>query len=109
MSKQKHGRLGITAMFRIDESMKTVFAMMLGAITSVGTFFSGAINKFSINMASVPVLSMEYLYLVFTAFVMGMAGAFGGLVIREAYKAIVKIIFPHKSKNTQSNSKDDDE
>jgi hypothetical protein len=96
-------------MFKIDESMKTMLAMSAGAITSVGTFFSGAINKFSITMASVPVLSIEYLHMVFTALVMGMAGAVGGLIIRETYKAIVKAIFPNSSKSTQSNSKEDDE
>jgi hypothetical protein len=39
MSRQNHGRLGIIAMFKIDESMKTMLAMSAGAITSVGTFF----------------------------------------------------------------------
>jgi hypothetical protein len=96
-------------MFRIDESMKTTLAMSVGAITSMGTFFSGAINKFSITMASVPVLSIEYLYIVFTAFVTGMAGAFGAWVLRETFKLLSKVLFPKKSNNTQSNSKEDDE
>jgi hypothetical protein len=47
--------------------------------------------------------------MVFTALVMGMAGAVGGLIIRETYKAIAKAIFPNSSKSTQSNSKEDDE
>lgn len=76
--------------------------MSAGALTSVGTFFSGTINNFNIAVASVPVLSIEYLYMIFTALVMGMAGALGGLIIREAYKGITKVIFPDKE-NTNKN------
>jgi hypothetical protein len=95
-------------MFRIDEQMKTILAMSAGAITSMGTFFSGAINKYSITMASVPVLSIEFLYIVFTAFVTGMAGAFGAWVLRETFKIFSKVLFPENS-NQKRNSKDDDE
>lgn len=95
-------------MFRIDESMKTMLAMSVGAITSMGTFFSGAINKFSITMASVPVLSIEFLYIVFTAFVTGMAGAFGAWVLRETFKLLSKLFSLDKS-NQSHNSKDNDE
>jgi len=70
--------------------------MMLGAITSTATYFSGAINKFSVTMASVPVLSIEFLYIVFTAFVTGMAGAFGGWFIRKMIKLFSRLIFTGK-------------
>jgi hypothetical protein len=95
-------------MLRIDEQMKTTLAMSAGALTSMGTYFSGAINKFSVTMASVPVLSIEFLYIVFTAFVTGMAGAFGAWVLRETFKLISKFLFPDNS-NQKRNSKDNDE
>jgi H+/Cl- antiporter ClcA len=91
-------------MIRIDESMKTLLAMIIGAFTSLGTYVSGSISSFSINMSSIQFLSLEYLYMIITAIFLGMAGALGGLIVRETYKAVCNILFPENS-----NKKDDDE
>lgn len=73
----------------MTEELKTLGAMIVGGATSVTTLISGSINNFNLQIATVQVLSIEYATMLFTAVLVGAAGALGGLIVREGYKLIV--------------------
>lgn len=96
-------------MLTISESTKTFLAMFIGGITSVGAGMINIVKGYSIKiMASVPIFSLEYLEMIVTAILLGMAGAFGGLIIREGYKAIMEYLFPGYFKRHNKNSSDEE-
>ena len=81
--------------------------MIIGGLTSLGASVTNVIKGYSIKLvASVPFLSFEYFEMLMTALLLGMAGALGGLIIRESYKFICKTFFPEYYKTF---SKKDDE
>lgn len=76
---------------RLDESAKTVLAMTVGGATSIITGVTNVIKGYSIKLiASIPMFSLEYLEMLFTAFLLGVVGALGGLLVRETYKYLTK-------------------
>lgn len=94
------GTHGLIDMIRIDESTKNILAMLVGAITSVGASFTNAIKGYSLKaIASVPFMSFEYMEMLATALLVGMAGATGGLIVREAFKLVCKKFFPEYYKS----------
>lgn len=82
----------------MDESMKNAVAMILGAITSIGASVTGFIDGYSFTLlTSVPIMSWEFLGSIITAFILGASGALGGMIIRDAYKAIFKGLTKEKN------------
>ena len=74
--------------------------MTVGALTSIGTSMTNAINGYSLSsVLSVSFFSKEYLGMLFTAFLLGIMGAIGGLMVRECYKFIIRKVFPDKYKD----------
>ena len=92
---------------RMTEELKTLFAMLLGGATSITTLISGSINNFNLQMATVQVLSIEYATMLFTAVLVGAAGALGGLIVREGYKLIVSWFKGDSLTNTKSSKEDE--
>ena len=94
-------------MFRLDESMKTTLAMIVGGITSVGAGMVNLVKGYSIKIiASIPMFSVEYFQMLTTAVLLGMAGALGGLFIREGYKAFMNCFFPGYLDKNKGNGED---
>lgn len=96
-------------MLTISESTKTFLAMFIGGVTSVGAGMVNIVKGYSIKIiASVPVFSFEYLEMIMTAVLLGMAGAFGGLVIREGYKIMMEYFFPgYFNRHNKNNSENE--
>lgn len=92
---------------RMTEDIKTIIVMFVGGATSVTTLISGSINNFNLQMANVQVLSIEYATMLFTAVLVGAAGALGGLVVREGYKLIVSWFKGESLDNTKSSKNDE--
>ena len=81
--------------------------MSLGAITSVGASVTHAIDGYSLKiLLAVPILSFSYLSMLFTAFMLGVMGALGGLVVREAYKLVINKFFPGLKPNKNENTEE---
>lgn len=92
----------------MTEDIKTILAMIVGGATSITTLISGSINNFNLQMATVQVLSIEYATMLFTAVLVGAAGALGGLIVREGYKLIVSWLKGDSLENTKSKTEEDE-
>jgi hypothetical protein len=91
-------------MFSISESTKTFLAMFIGGVTSIGAGMINIVKGYSIKIiASIPMFSFEYLEMLITAFLLGVAGALGGLLIRESFKAFMNYFFPGYLNKTKNN------
>jgi len=80
----------------MTDDIKTLMAMLLGGISSIGAYFTGIIDSMHI-MDIAPFFSQEYFTMLVTSFLVGVCGAFGGLVVRVFHKSVLIIIVKIKS------------
>jgi hypothetical protein len=85
----------------MTEATKDFYAMFLGAVASIFSYATGLLKILTLGV-SVSVLNPEFIYALFTAFCVGIAGALGGLITRETYKFIVKEIKKFKERKNKN-------
>jgi uncharacterized membrane protein len=84
----------------MTEATKDLYATLLGAVASIFTYATGLLKILTLGVP-VSVLNPEFGFTLFTAFLVGIAGALGGLITRETYKFIVKEIKKFKERKNK--------